>query len=117
MNDEPEPRKAQRRLRFPTLSLGLAAFVLSLTIATINGFYALRGSEVIVQQPRSINRSIDLRRRETSVAEQLLKRTQVRPTREEMRCETVAKCVWRKAFRQTKPVHHNARSKWMIGLG
>ena len=47
------------RIRFaPTLqleqSLSLAAFVMSLGITLINIYYAMRGSEIAVDQPRQI---------------------------------------------------------------
>jgi len=54
MNEQTERTPLLSRLSVRGLSLGLAAFVLSLTIALINGFYALRGSEVVVQQPESV---------------------------------------------------------------
>ena len=54
MNDKTERTPLLSRLSVRGLSLGVAAFVLSLTIALINGFYALRGSEVVVQQPESV---------------------------------------------------------------
>ena len=54
MSDESPGKEVKMRRWLPTLSLGLAAFVLSLAIALINGFYAVRGAEVVVQQPRSL---------------------------------------------------------------
>lgn len=54
MNEQTERTPLLSRLSVRGLSLGLAAFILSLTLALINGFYALRGSEVVVQQPDSV---------------------------------------------------------------
>lgn len=54
MNEQTERTPLLSRLSVRGLSLGLAAFILSLTIALIQGFYALRGSEVVVQQPESV---------------------------------------------------------------
>ena len=54
MNDHTERTPLLSRLSVRGLSLGLAAFILSLTMALIQGFYALRGSEVVVQEPESI---------------------------------------------------------------
>lgn len=57
MADQDKPKRP--RMRFaPTLqleqSLSLAAFVMSLGITLINIYYAMRGSEIAVDQPRQI---------------------------------------------------------------
>lgn len=45
----------KRRLTKPTwLTLGAAGFIMSVTLAIINAFYALRGAEVVVQAPEQV---------------------------------------------------------------
>lgn len=52
---EAAPAPARRRLSKPQwLTLGAAGFIMSVTLAIINAFYAVRGAEVIVQPPEQV---------------------------------------------------------------
>ena len=59
---------------------------------------------VDVEQPRRVDRRVDLRRRQARVAEQFLKRAEVGAAREEMRREAVPQRVRRKAVGQAQPL-------------
>ena len=58
---------------------------------------------VDVEQLGRIHRRVDLRRRQAGVAEQFLKRPQVRAARQQVRSEAVAKRMRRQAVRQAEP--------------
>jgi hypothetical protein len=43
-----------RRLKIPKTTIAVSAFIMSLTTAAINSYYALRGSEMLILPPKSI---------------------------------------------------------------
>ena len=62
------------------------------------------GVAIDVEQPCSVNGSVNLCRRQAGVSKQLLKGSQVRATRKEMRRKAVPQGVRRKRVRQPQPL-------------
>lgn len=48
------PRRRKRDIAYRLVSTGSAGFLLAVTLATINAFYALRGSVIVVQPPQQV---------------------------------------------------------------
>ena len=59
---------------------------------------------VDVEQPRGVDRGVDLRRRQAGVTEQFLERAEVGPARQKMGREAVAQRVRRQAVGKPEPL-------------